>query len=70
MNRRSISKLKAAAIVNEYFNVEAGSLEDLLCAALRVERIRYPLQWLTKAELRAKLESTRALFADTFRVRM
>lgn len=68
---RGIGKLEAAAIVDGYFNVTAGSLDDLLCAVLRVERVSYPLpRWLTEAQLRAKLESTRALFADTFRVRV
>jgi len=70
---------EARALVGEYFHVETPEqADDLLCAALRVERIgsvsqlyqgeRELDQWWTEPRLRDCLASTRALFSRAFGV--
>lgn len=64
-----IGKRRAGDIAREFFVFEPEKLHDLMAAVLRVETVRYPLpHWLTEQDLRAKLASTRALFADSFKV--
>lgn len=60
-----------------HFDVKDEQLDELLCAVLRVSRIDWdspwsPLRYLgidegREGDLRMKLASTRALFADAFR---
>ena len=72
---------QARALCREYFHVsDDAQADDILCAALRVERIAsvswiYPQgsvremdNWWTEERLRACLASTRALFGHCFGV--
>lgn len=66
-------------MAREYFDVKDEQLDELLCAVLRVPNrmeLEFPLlTWrlnlhdlMTEDELRSRLASTRALFADAFRM--
>lgn len=71
-----ISRARALELAREYFDVKDKQLDELLCAVLRVDSFRWPLypdaisgDYLIVEELlRHQLASTRALFADVFRV--
>lgn len=71
-----ISRAQALALAREYFTVKDEQLDDVIKAVLRDYAIEWPLTtwnlnrhvYMTEAELRTKLASTRALFAEMFRV--
>ena len=63
---------ESRSLVREYFNVsDASDIDEILCAALRSgkEISRFWSWWeeqMSEEQLRAKLSSTRALFANSF----